>query len=204
MSHLPKISDKSIPHDVQKSTVEHFSAMPYARKLLQDPRYQILSQSRTVTEGGKGHTLMGKTWKTPETIQHLLILHRKSTSDAPLPHTEHERAETRRFYTFGGDLNAHPDLLHGGVVSCVLDSTMGGAVGVTLAKQKGGPPTFTVQLNVTFKKPIRTPGTVMIRAWVIKVDDGGRKAWCRGIIESEDGTIHALAEGMWLRAKSKI
>ncbi|KXT11029.1 hypothetical protein AC579_7324 [Pseudocercospora musae] len=204
MSHLPGIGDKRIPNNVQEATVEHFSAMPCAQKQLQDPRFRILSQSRTVTDGGKGHTLMGKTRNTAETIEHLLILHRDSTSDGPLPHTEDERAESRRFYTFGGDLNAHPGLLHGGVVSCVLDSTMGGAVGVTLAKQKGGPPTFTVQLNVTFKRPIRTPGTVVIRAWVTKVEAGGRKAWCRGIIESDDGTVHALAEGPGAESMSRI
>lgn len=204
MSHLPKVSQKRVPHDVLQSTVDHFSSMQCSRQHLEDPRFQILSQSRTVTDGGKGHTLMGKTWSTDSTIPHLLILHRDSLARGPLPHSEDERAETRRFYTFGGDLNAHPGLLHGGVVSCILDSTLGGAVGVTLAKQDAGPPTFTVQLNVAFKKPIPTPGTVMVRAWVTKVEAGGRKAWARGIIESEGGVVHALAEGLWLRPKSKI
>lgn len=144
---------------------------------------------------------MGKTWNTDETIPQLLTLFRPSMSDDLISSSEKERAEMRRFYTFGGDLNAHPDLLHGGVIACILDSSLGGAIGMTLAKQN--PPTFTVQLNISYKAPIRTPGTIMIRSWVTKVDDGGRKAWAKGVIESEGGVVHAIAEGMWLRPKSK-
>ncbi|USW53692.1 Putative Thioesterase domain, HotDog domain superfamily [Septoria linicola] len=197
-------SKKCIPDDVPPATVDHFLAMPYARAVIQDPTLRILSQSRTVTHDGKGHTLMGKTWSSESTIPQLLTLFGPSTSSNLISASESERAEMKRFYTFGGDLNAHPDLLHGGVVGCVLDSSLGGAVGMTLAKQTGGPPTFTVQLNITYKAPIRTPGTVMVRSWVTEIEDGGRKAWAKGVIESEGGVVHALAEGMWLRPKAKI
>ena len=81
---------------------------------------------------------------------------------------------------------------------------MGGIIGMALARQEGGSPTFTVQLNVTYKAPVRTPSTVMVRSWVTKIESGGRKAWAKGVIESEGGVVHALAEGMWLRAKAKI
>lgn len=191
---------------VPQATIDHFTAKPYARPTIEDSRYHVLSQSRTVTDGGHGHTLMGKTWNTDDTIAQLLTLYRPSIANEPLvfPQPEEERAEVRRFYTFGGDLNAHPDLLHGGVVATILDSSLGAAIGLSLAKQPGGPPVFTVQLNITYKAPIRTPGTIMVRSWVTKVEEGGRKAWAAGVIESEGGVVHALAEGMWLRPKAKM
>lgn len=191
---------------VPQSTIDHFAAMPFARPTIHDPRFKIISQSRTVTDGGNGHTLMGKTWNTDDTIKQLLTTFRRSTASSPLtfPQSEEERPEARRFYTLGGDLNAHPGLLHGGVVSCILDSSMGGAVGMSLAKQEGGPPVFTVQLNVTYKAPIQTPGTVKVTAWVTQVGGGGRKAWARGIIQGEGGVVHAVAEGMWLRPRAKM
>jgi acyl-coenzyme A thioesterase PaaI-like protein len=191
---------------VPQSTIDHFAAIPYAQPTLNDKSFKIISQSRTVTDDGAGHTLMGKTWNTDGTIKQLITLFRPSSSTTPLefPQSEADRAEARRFYTLGGDLNAHPNLLHGGVIGCILDSSMGGAIGMALAKSGGGGPTFTVQLNITYKATVRTPGTIMVRSWVTKVEGGGRKTWAKGVIESEGGVVHAVAEGMWLRAKAKI
>lgn len=120
------------------------------------------------------------------------------------PQTETERAEVRRFYTFGTDLNAHPDLLHGGVITALLDSSLGGAVGFVLQESiQNGASVFTVQLNVTFKKPVKTPGTVMVRSWVTRVEGEGRKVWAKGVIEGEGGVVHAEGEGLWVRARRK-
>jgi acyl-coenzyme A thioesterase PaaI-like protein len=172
-----------------ESAIQHFSALPWTRDILQDAHCKVLPEQRTTWNKGRGHTLMGKTWNTPTTIQHRLSLWR-------------EPSEYIRFYTFGPDLNAHPDLLHGGVVTCILDSCMGGAVGMTLAGQEGGPPNFTVQLNVTFKAPVRTPGTVVVRSWVEKAE--GRKAWAVGTIEGEGGVVHATAQGLWVKATARL
>jgi acyl-coenzyme A thioesterase PaaI-like protein len=147
------------------------------------------------------------------------------------------RLEVRRFYVFGHDLNAHPDLLHGGVVSCILDSGLGGAVGMALRprpskrrkssgergglgvdgeglsnnntqgprlEEQHGLPTYTVQLNVRYRAPVRTPGGVMVRSWITKISPDGRKIWAAGKVEGPNGLVHAEAEGLWLRAKAKI
>lgn len=198
----PRKASSKLP----QSTLDHFASQPWLRPTLDDTTFQTVPMSRTVTHEGKGHTLMAKTWNTPETITELLSFYRPSKSPASLfsfPQSEMERAEVRRFYTFGGDLNAHPDLLHGGVISCLLDSSLGGAIGLALQETAVTNPMFTVQLNVTYKKPVRTPGTVMVRSWVTNVEEDGRKAWAYGVVEGEGGVVHATAEGMWLSAKKK-
>ena len=195
----PPRHEKQRPRDVSQSTLDHFCSVPFAQSTLDDPSFRIYSSSRKVTDNGKGHTLTGRTWNTDSTIRELLSLSRPSTSDAPLPQPEAYRAEVRRLYTFGGDLNAHPGLLHGGVIASVLDSTLGNAIGVQFPA--GALRMFTVQLNITYKKAVPTPGTVMARSWVTKVEDAGRKVWAAGIIEGEGGVVHATAEGMWLKAK---
>lgn len=138
---------------------------------------------------------MGATWNTSETIAHLLSFYRSQTQT--------ERAEVRRFHTFGTGLNAHPDLLHGGVIACVLDSTMGNIATLAFRDMGGndGAGMFTAQLNTKYEKPVKTPGTVLARAWVSKVEDGGRKVWVEAAIEGgENGEIsHARAEGLWIR-----
>jgi acyl-coenzyme A thioesterase PaaI-like protein len=91
------------------------------------------------------------------------------------------------------------------VIGCILDSTLGNAIGYTLRdlNNRDGSSMFTVQLNITYKKPVRTPGTIMARGWIVRTEDGGRKVWAKGVIEDEEGAVCALAEGMWLRPKAK-
>ncbi len=192
------------PNGVPLSGVNHFSSIPLAKVTLSDPNFKLYPLSRTLTHGGRGHTLMGGTWNTDATIAHLLSLYREPSSSNPeqLALDTQTRAEVRRFYTFGSGLNAHPDLLHGGVIACILDSTMGNVIGLALP---GNDNTFTAQLNTRYEKPVRTPGTVMARAWVKRVESGGRKVWVEGVIEGgEKGNVrYAYAEGLWVRAKRK-
>ena len=197
----PPWHEKEGPIEVKQSTLDHFASIPLATSTLDDPDFRIYASSRKVTDKGKGHTLTGRTWNTESTIRELLSCARSSKSDSPLPQPEAERAEVRRFYTFGSDLNAHPDLLHGGVIAAILDSTLGNAIGVQFPQ--GALRMFTVQLNVTYKKAVPTPGTVMARSWVTKVEDDGRKIWAAGRLDGEGGVVHATAEGMWLKAKPR-
>jgi hypothetical protein len=182
------------PNNVPQSEVDHFDAIPWCREALDDPAFRIISMSRTVTQPGYGHSLMGDTLNTDKTIPHLLSLHRK-------PDPKHGvSGEVRRFYTFGRGLNAHPDLLHGGIIANILDSTMGNVVGQEV-RSNGG--IFTVALNITYKKPVTTPGSILARAHITKVD-GRRKIWVAGSVEDGMGGVHATAEGMWLKAASKM
>jgi hypothetical protein len=89
-----------------------------------DPNFQEIEISRTLSHNGLGHTLMAQTWKSAETIPYLQSFYRKRGPT-------HE-AEVRRFYAFGNGLNSHPHILHGGVLSTVLDSTMSNTSGLIL------------------------------------------------------------------------
>lgn len=182
------------PHSVPQEEVDHFETISWCRETLEDPSFQIISMSRTVTQPGDGHSLMADTLNTENTIPHLLSFYRK-----PDP-SQDVKGEVRRFYTFGRGLNAHPDLLHGGIIANILDSTMGNVIG---QEMKSTAPTFTVGLNVAYKKPVATPGTILARAHIIRVD-GPRKIHVHGSIEDGQGGIHATAEGLWLRATPKI
>ena len=182
------------PENVPQEEVDHFEKIPWCCQTLDDPSFRIVSMSRTVSQPGYGHSLMGDTLNTKNTIPHLLSFYRK-----PDP-IRGVQGEVRRFYTFGRGLNAHPDLLHGGIIANILDSSMGNVIGQEL-RSTGA--MFTVALNITYKKAVPTPGTILARAHITKVD-GPRKVWVHGSIEDGRGGIHATAEGMWLKAKAKI
>lgn len=191
----------------------HFQNLPLAQPTISDPNFKPIHISRTLTHNNLGHTLMASTWKTPETIAHLVSFCRQPPPSQPrspkiLDKNEATRVEVRRFYTFGNGLNAHANLLHGGVIATILDSTMANVTG--LAANEVG--MFTVQLNVKYEKPVSTPGTVMLRAWVEKLDiieekDKKKiKAWAVGeITGGERGEItHARAEGLWIKGVLKV
>ncbi|KIW26271.1 uncharacterized protein PV07_09382 [Cladophialophora immunda] len=185
------------PGPTPQATLEHFQAIPWCRPHLTDQAFRRVNMSRTLTQPGHGHSLMAATWNTDTTITHLLSMYRPpARPDAAQPD---QAGEVRRFYTFGSGMNAHPDTLHGGVIATVLDSTMGNVIGQQLPTRA---PTFTVALNVSYRKPVATPGTIMARAWITKVD--GRKIWVHGVVEDGRGNLHAEADGMWLRAKAKL
>lgn len=205
---------KKVEHEDNDSTatpkddeLEYFRSDALASSTISDPTFKQVGMSRTLTHNGRGHTLTGKTWNTPDTIAHLVSFYRfaKSPRDLAIDANPATRPEVRRFYNLGSGLNAHPDLLHGGVISVLLDSSLGGAVGMTMRKIVDTASYFTVQLNVKYVKPVKTPTIVMVRAWVTKIEGDGRKVWAEGCVESgEKGElIHAKAEGLWVRAQPK-
>ncbi|EHY53215.1 hypothetical protein ABEF95_007953 [Exophiala dermatitidis] len=178
---------------VSQSTLDHFQAIPWCSVQLSDPSFRVVTISRTMTQPGDGHSLMAETWNTDKTIKDLLSLYRPS--DESIGQT----GEVRRFYTFGTGLNAHPNLLHGGVVATLLDSTLGNIVLLEMPERQS---TYTVGLNITYKKPIRTPSTILARSWIVKVD--GRKTWVHGTLEDGMGQVYASAEGVWVTVMPKI
>ncbi|KAF1808735.1 hypothetical protein P152DRAFT_207532 [Eremomyces bilateralis CBS 781.70] len=179
--------------EVPQSTIDHFKSIPWCSPSISDPSFRLVSMSRTLTQPGNGHSLMAATWNTDETIKELLSMYR------PADKSTGQTGEVRRFYTFGTGLNSHANVLHGGVIGSILDSSMGNAIGQGIPDRT---PTFTVQLNISYKNPVKTPGTIMARSWVVKAE--GRKIWVQGVIESGNGIVHATSEGIWLRAKPNM
>lgn len=186
------------PYQPPPETLAHFNAIPWCHPTLLNPDFRPYDMSRTVSDNGLGHTLMAKTWKTDDTIREIISLYK-----APTPTS---RGEIRRFYTFGHGLNAHPSLLHGGVIATILDSTLGNVIRQEVAEKIQGP-TYTAQLNVAYKSPVKTPGTVMSQGWIKSIEAGGRKIWVEGVVSSEvDGkmVIHAKVESLWVVGRSKL
>lgn len=202
--------DKSSP--TIEASLQHFRQIPWINDTyLSDPAFHVIRDhlSRKLTQPGNGHSLTGETWNTDKTITHLITTYRPAAAQEPghdhggegPPPPPPPQAELRRFYTFGTGLNAHPNLLHGGVIATILDSAMGNVIWQQV-QPRPSTPTFTVALNITYKKPVETPGSVVVRSSVVRVE--GRKIWVRGAVEGQGGEVHATAEGMWLMARAKL
>jgi acyl-coenzyme A thioesterase PaaI-like protein len=95
---------------------------------------------------------MAQTWNTDNMIRELISFYRTPSAS--------KRGELRQFYTIGHGLNAHAQLLHGGVIATILDSALSNVVG----QDRGTSSVCTAQFNVAYRAPVKTPGTIMARS----------------------------------------
>jgi len=132
-----------------------------------------------------------------------------------LPHSsgcflcgEENRSGVRaRFFVEGNDvlgrvilpphLNGYKNVAHGGVVSALLDETMGWAATVFGGKH---PMYVTAELTVKFLSPVPVGVEVEVRSRLVK--DAGRLAGCEGEIR-RDGKVCARATGKFIPMSPK-
>ncbi|TIC88508.1 PaaI family thioesterase [Nocardioides sp. GY 10113] len=106
------------------------------------------------------------------------------------PVREGERSEGRISADFdlGAVYEGPPGLVHGGVVSLILDQMLGQAAG------SGGRPGMTGTLTIVYRQG--TPlGPLRAEAWIDRSE--GIKTWAKGHIVGPDG-ITAEAEGVFI------
>ena len=97
-----------------------------------------------------------------------------------------------------GEFTAHQThegprgLLHGGVLSALLDEAMAYLINASF-----GTHAATAALEVRFKKPVRLNQKLLIEAEMLNADH--RIRYAQAIIKSEDGTVVALGKGKFLK-----
>jgi acyl-coenzyme A thioesterase PaaI-like protein len=81
-------------------------------------------------------------------------------------------------------------IVHGGVVSTVLDEAMSKAVAAT------GIEALTAELRVRYRLPVNSGATFQIRGWIVKRSK--RLIQTEASLCSSDGKVHARAWGSFL------
>ncbi|KAJ4147163.1 hypothetical protein LMH87_001707 [Akanthomyces muscarius] len=105
-------------------------------------------------------------------------------------------------FALGSGVNGHVDVAHGGVTASILDVSMGSICSIFSTE---GDSTYTMELNIRYKKGLKTPGVYLCRTW-LQQRTTGRKAWLQAVIEDGNGEVYAESDAFWLDvpAKSKI
>jgi len=204
-------------HAVPDAALRHFSSIPWTARLLRDGRYVALPTfSRVLKETGED-AFFAVTVNTPSTVAEALCLRRRTLDTPPptnagspfnrttAPANPYEAPvpaapDAYLLLTLGSPgLDGHPNTLHGGFATAILDEVMG--LCLMFHQMGASDPTaaiFTARLDTVYRRPVRTPGEVMVRTWL--TGRQGRKWWARGQIVDKDGTVLAEAEGMWIEA----
>jgi acyl-coenzyme A thioesterase PaaI-like protein len=133
--------------------------------------------------------------------------------------------EVRMILDLGSGVNGHKDICHGGFVAVILDevtgfllvanevrdralSVSGSAENEEIIKrrrsgrEKFKGPVMTASLAIRYERPVVTPGIVVARAVMDRVE--GRKRFVRGTVEDLEGGVYARGEGVFVQLKEKL
>jgi acyl-coenzyme A thioesterase PaaI-like protein len=164
-----------------------FSSTPWALNFYHDRNLRLFTGRSRIPPNSAStrETFFSKTLSTTDTIPALQAFYKPASSPKPF--------EVIYLLKLGSGLNGHQDLAHGGFVSVVLDDVIGTAVECGRPKESS---TMTAYLKVDYRKPVRTPGVVLARAWLEKKE--GRKMWGRGTVEDGEGNVLADGEALFI------
>lgn len=168
----------------------HFEPYPWATALLSTPTLTPFQTPTRTASLADTHTLIGQTLNTQSTLAAWQPLYRA-------PDSEHPSGETLLLVKLGPGLDGHKGLLHGGMVSCLLDEVMGHAAYMSHDEMA-----FTANMRVEFRAPVRTPGVVLLRAF-LEERSKGRKMYVKAVLEDGEGRLAAEGECLYLSGKKK-
>ena len=112
---------------------------------------------------------------------------------------DREAKQIRATVTVPEHFNGYPGIVHGGIVSTILDETSGRAVML-----EGGKNALMVslKLEVTFRQPTPTGTPLTATGWVIK--QSKTRAQVAGDLRLPDGTITAECKAVVVRPPKTI
>jgi acyl-coenzyme A thioesterase PaaI-like protein len=102
-----------------------------------------------------------------------------------------------------GGLNGYINTAHGGVLSALLDETLGlcaESYRVFMAKEQGH--LLTASLEVYFRSPVATPSVVIIKSWVRQNID--RKWFLEAHILDQNGSLKVEAKSLYIRLRAAL
>lgn len=196
--------DEDVASTSNEADIEVFKAIPWCKQLLDDPKYTIISTMNPRRFFSQRHedldTFMDQTLNTKDTIRACLLLH----STSPSSFTGVVADEILVLCDLGPKLSSQYNMVHGGVVTTLLDHFTGMLLRINKELLLARDPTFdmnhayaTLRLDTTFRQVIATPSTVVVRARYDKVE--GRKRWLKATIEDSMGTVMAEGRALYLQ-----
>lgn len=178
----------------------YFRSIPWCRKLLDDPNFQITTTFSRQYKESTEDSLLAETLKTDNTVRAVLTLCRLPR-DISLEEGGKKALridEVRTLVSLGSGMNGHSHILHGGIVATLLDEVMG--ILLTSNKDPANASiqgeTFTAYLHVNYLKPVDTPQTVVVTSRFRELK--GRKHFIESTIEDGDGAVLANGEALWV------
>lgn len=176
--------------NMPKENIGDFNEI-WCQKLINSPLVkEVPFQSRTITRNSTLHALFNRTLATNDTL--------RACQSFQLDHQDKKRTESILLASMGSGMDGHHGLAHGGTIATLFDESLSLAAMMALENKQF----VTGSTYVVYKKPLPTPGLVLVRSWVDKFE--GRKVWVKGTMEDGHGGIYATAENFYITVKGKL
>lgn len=107
-----------------------------------------------------------------------------------------DEGKAKAKYTPTREFEGYKDILHGGILSTLLDEVM---IYSIIAQ---GIFTVTIQMEVKFKNPAKIGETLFLEGQI--TEDKGKILFTEGKIFKQDGTIIAESKGKFFRAEGEM
>jgi acyl-coenzyme A thioesterase PaaI-like protein len=205
---------------VPESDLAFFATKPCARPYLHpSSAYRPVPFIGRYQKQDTSDRFFSKTTNTPTAIKHLLAMTRKDEDWAQRardaltteetewrnPQTHGDAPDMVVFLDLDSDINGFRDTAHGGVLATILDEVIGTAIiGYQQSIVLGGGESrlYTAYLNLPYRAPVETPGTVLIKTWLVRRE--GRKWFTAAQLLEEDGGVRTEASGMWVAKEGNL
>jgi len=187
------------------TNIAHFSSIPWCEKHIKADGWTAVPTRCREIKSSTEDSFLSTALQTPSTLaRHATIC---KASSIPLPSSYTKPADNlaipacRTFWQLGSDLNGYPHIAHGGLLATLLDEQMGMLLTINSEYGAVGKGTsliteMTVFMNVKYRAPVKTPGTVMAIAECTKKE--GRKTFVRAAVVDETGKECVIGEGMFI------
>ena len=198
------IGPPDTPPDVFKSSLDHFTSIPWTAALLREPGVvPFLSQCRNPGSDDRDQ-LLGKTLFHDRAIPYMLHFYTGTPENAKDPRTP--VAEVSTLYELRVGLTSGPAMLHGGMIMTMVDEALGALPELNHALGKEGEAflgmSVTGTLEIKFIKPVLVEGNMLIKAWLEKVE--GRKCRMKCEVKNSEGSVLAKCSSVWVALSSRL
>jgi acyl-coenzyme A thioesterase PaaI-like protein len=176
----------------------YFNTIPWCAELLNDPKYSVTATRSRRPKSDTEDILIFKTLNSNETVRYCLTLYKKpSPGDSWIE-------EVRVLVSLGSEMNGGPDMLHGGIAATIMDETLSNLMTLnneTHQEEEHPSSTsmVTARLDVSYFRPIKTPGTYLVIARCKEKVKGGRKLTLQAEIRNGEGVVLSRADSVWVR-----
>jgi len=107
-----------------------------------------------------------------------------------------ENGKVKAEYVASDKFQGYKDILHGGIISALLDEVMVKAV---LAK---GVLAVTCEMSIEFSQPVKTGEKLFLEGEIVK--DKEKIFWTKGKVTKTDNTLVALGSGKYVKINEKL
>jgi acyl-coenzyme A thioesterase PaaI-like protein len=170
----------------------------WCAKLLDEPGQIVEFPAARYPRPGGENSLLAQTLNTDDTISWFVLLYKRPEQPQKVID------ESKALLALGSGVSGFAKTCHGGIVATILDEVMGELIKVNLAEHSDIPRTtyVTAYLNVTYARPVPTPGTILATARITKAD--GRKLYMEGTIEDGLGNRLAKGDSLFVGARERL